>query len=195
MKPIIFVDFDGTINFEKLWNMLEMESYGIVQTLLFGEDKSVIHKWMRGSCTSEEINLLVAQKIGLPYKSLWKIFVENCRNFKVSKNTLRQIKCLSDKFKTVLLTDNMDCFSRFIAPALSLNNHFDLVVNSADTGLFKDDNNGEIFTRLINVHGARIEECILIDNSIKSCNRFAGLGGKSCLVTTENTIDHWLKRI
>lgn len=195
MKPILFVDFDGTICHDKLWHNLEKEAYEKVQALLFSEDKSIVHKWMRGNCTSEEVNRIVAEEVKFPYELLWEIFVESCRSLKVSKNNLEQIKEVSAKYKTILLTDNMDCFTRFSVPALRLNEYFDLVVNSADTGLFKDDNDGEIFLRLTREHGVKIEECVLVDNSKKSCTRFAGLDGRACFVTPENTIEYWIKRI
>lgn len=195
MKPILFIDFDKTLCFDKLWKDLEAEAFAKIQVFMFGQNKDILHKWMRGSYTSEEVNRLVANEIGYEYDRLWEIFVEGSKNLRVSRDTLRSINELGWKYKTILLSDNMDSLTRFTVPALKLDEYFDLVVNSADTGLFKDDNNGEIFLRLIKEHEAKMGECVLIDNSQRSCGCFAELGGKVCLVTPENTIDHWLRKI
>jgi FMN phosphatase YigB (HAD superfamily) len=99
---------------------------------------------------------------------------------------------LSKNYQTVLITDNMDCFTRFIVPAQKLEHFFDVIVNSFENKKLKEHNDGEIFMQLIEKQKTKIEDCILIDNSKKICALFTKLGGKACCVTSEFPLDYWL---
>ena len=112
----------------------------------------------------------------------------------ISSDTLNRIKKLRKNYETVLITDNMDCFTRFTVPAKKLASFFDSIVNSFENKKLKGYNDGEVFVQLADKTNTKIEDCILIDNSESVCAFFSKLGGKSCFVTSENTLDYWLKQ-
>lgn len=182
-KPILFVDFDGTLCHDRFWRSLPKEQYEKVQELLFGEDKDLIQEWMKGKKTAEEINQQVAERLGVPFEEVWDIFVRDVETMSVSQELLEQIQKLRNKYVAVLITVNMDCFSRFTVPALKLENYFDAISNSYYEGKFKSDNEGEIFRDYLQKYSAPVIESILIDDSVGACETFTKVGGTAHRVT------------
>ena len=191
MKSILFCDFDGTICHDRYWRSLPEEKYEKVQQLLFHTDTSVVKDWMRGKYIAEEVNHMVAQKIGVPYNELWRLFVHDCKTMCVPEEILEKLSALRDHFAVILMTVNMDSFSRFTVPALCLEKYFDHISNSYDEGKHKTDNQGEIFTEYVARWNTAIEDCIVIDDSLSVCKTFEKLGGTAYLVTPEKDVyDH-----
>ncbi len=195
MKPILFVDFDGTLCHDRFWRSIDANNFEKIQNFLFGKNKLVVNEWMRGTHSSEHINRLISKELGIPFKKLWNIFITDCKNMNILPDVLIQIKKQKENFHVILITDNMDCFTRFTVPALKLNSYFDSIINSSDSKRFKDDNKGEIFVQIANRRGSKIEEGILIDNSKSACVIFSKLGGTAHLVTSEKPLLFWLESL
>lgn len=194
-KPILFCDFDGTLCYDRYWRSLPLDKLDKLQELFFGTDRTLINDWMRGKYSAEEINQIVSGKIEIPYKKLWEIFVDDCKTMEVSREALEKLHQLRNNYKVILITGNMDSFSRFTSPALMLDDYFDYISNSYDEGMHKTDNQGELFLKYINKYGVAIEECILLDNSMKVQKVFDNLGGKTYLVTDEQDILYHLDNL
>lgn len=184
MKPILFVDFDGTLCHDRFWKSLEPLYKEKIQQYLFIKNKELVRDWMKGNYSSEEINKLLAEELNLKYQYLWNIFVSDCKNMVVSKFELEKIKSLSTTYYTILLTDNMDCFDRFTVPSLGLKRYFDEIISSHNLKKSKID--------IISQYKEKIPKSILIDNSPNVCKTFKELGGKSFLVTETCPLDYWL---
>lgn len=195
MKPLLLVDYDGTICFDRFWRSIDPLVFTQIQTHLFGADRSLVRSWMRGQMSSEEINQFLAERMGIEFNELWRIFVDDCKTMKVSKDTLRRVSKIRSKFKAILLTDNMDCFSRFTVPALKLDGYFDEILNSADHGVMKDDAEGLLFQSLITQRSAEFRNCWLIDNSKMACDYFTRRGGNSGFVDPDHSVDFWLDQL
>ena len=195
MKPILFVDFDGTLCHDRFWRSIGDDAYEKIQEFLFGPDTSLVMSWMRGEYTAEEVNQMVAKELAMSYETVWNIFVEDCKDMHVSPSTLETIGVLRDRFETILITDNMDCFTRFTVPVLKLDFYFDVIVNSFYTKALKKDHEGEFFLRSAQERVVSINECMLIDDSKTTCNLFDTLGGNSCVVTPEYSIEYWLEKL
>jgi FMN phosphatase YigB (HAD superfamily) len=187
-KPILFVDFDGTLCHDRFWRGLPTEQYEKVQEVLFSEDRTYLQKWMKGKRTAEEVNQLLADQLGIPFEEIWDVFVKDAESMSVSQEVLEKIGSLRDLYTTILITVNMDSFSRFTVPALRLNDYFDAISNSYYEGKFKSDNGGEVFVDYLKKYSAPVEESILIDDSPAVCETFGALGGKILQATTEEDI-------
>jgi FMN phosphatase YigB (HAD superfamily) len=194
-KPILFVDFDGTICFDRYWRSLQPEKFEMIQKLIFGEDKTLLNNWMRGVYTAEEINKIVSENIGVPYEELWDLFVKDCETMQVSKDVLEKLNGLRSKYIVILVTGNMDSFSRFTVPALELDKYFDHINNSFFDGKLKTDNKGQVFIEYAKAFGVALNECIFLDNSPKACEVFDKLGGKAFLITPERNIGYYLDKL
>jgi FMN phosphatase YigB (HAD superfamily) len=188
----LFVDFDGTICHDRFWRSLNSSESRQIQNFLFSDNNSIITDWMRSEYTSEEINELVAKETGLDYEYLWDAFVHDCKNMTVPAEILELIKRLRNKFHVVLMTGNMDCFSRFTIPALELDKYFDVIVNSFDEKRLKTDDNGLSFMKYVK---GNIQDAILIEDSERSCEVFKGLGGNACQVMNNDDTLMYLQNL
>ena len=150
-KKIIFIDWDGTLCWSRFWESLIKSNPKFAQGIddFFSSEKETINNWMRGKFNSEEINKIISQRIGLPNEIVWQTFVSDCQKMEIDKEAVSLIKRLREKYLVILVTGNMDCFTRFTVPALRLEEVFDSIVNSADIGYLKTDYNGKIFIDLL----------------------------------------------
>ncbi|MDB5195312.1 MAG: hypothetical protein JWO84_496 [Parcubacteria group bacterium] len=191
-KPVLFIDFDGTICPDRFWRSLPPAQYQLLQDKLFGENLQLIGEWMRGGHTAEEINHYVSDMLGSPYEEVWGIFVRDCETMHVSRVLLERLAALRGKYVLVLMTGNMDSFDRFTVPALSLTDYFDEIVNSYSRGKLKDENQAAEFVRCAERYGVPLSVCTAIDDSPRVCAAFAAQGGTALQVTKEMGIESYL---
>lgn len=194
-KPILFIDFDGTLCYDRYWRSLPPDMLAEAQQLLFGRDNSLVVEWMLGKRTAEEINTILAKHVKVLPQDLWELFVYDCETMKVKQTTLDAINSLRTRYTTILITGNMDSFTRFTVPALELDTYFDYITNSADAGALKSDESGRQFLDVATSLSVSLNTCFLIDDSEKICDIFERLGGKSLLGSSENTINKYLSQL
>jgi len=192
MKPILFCDFDGTLCHDRYWRSLPAEQHEKVQQLLFQDDTTRVSDWMRGKYTAEEMNHFVANEIGMTYDELWELFVQDCNTMDVPQEVLEKLSTLRDRYTVILMTENMDSFSRFTTPALRLKRYFDHIINSYYEGKYKTDNDGEIFVDYSKKWNVPLNECVVVDDNPHVCGTFEALGGRACRVTPEQNITYHL---
>lgn len=195
MKPVLFIDFDGTLCHDRFWRSLHQSEYRQIQEILFNQNKEIVADWMRGKYSSEEINAFLADRLGVSYECLWSTFVQDCKTMNISKEALDLIKSLKERYRSVLMTDNMDCLDRFTIPALGLNSYFDSVVNSFSRKRLKKDENGKAFLDEIQYRQTDIKDCMLIDDSESTCELFQSMGGRALRVTERKPLQYWLKSV
>jgi FMN phosphatase YigB (HAD superfamily) len=193
MKPILFIDFDGTLCHDRFWRSLEPDLLHKIQGYVFGANTDLVSNWMKGAYTSEDIHKQLATDLSIGYDHVWQVFVRDCESMMIEESVLKDISDLRSKYKVILCTDNMDCFSRFTVPALRLLDYFDEIINSYEMKMSKNDNDGELFLKTIKNHNSSISESTLIDNSKNTCDIFKNLGGKTCFVTEDQPLSAWLK--
>lgn len=150
---------------------------------------------MLGKYSAEQINQLIADEIDMPFEELWPLFVKDCSSMHVDQSVLDRLSALRATYTLILITGNMDCFSRFTVPALKLNDYFDQISNSCDEGLHKTDHGGQIFSDYAAKYQLDISASILIDDSENACKVFAQLGGKACHITPQRDINHFLSAL
>ncbi len=188
----LFVDFDGTICTDRFWQSLPENEKTLVQNAIFKDNQEMVRDWMRGKCSSEEVNQYLANHLGIPYQQLWDTFVSDCSNMHVAPEILTAIQTLRSRYYIILITGNMDCFSRFTVPALKLDEYFDTIVNSSDEGQLKTDNGGETFLKYLK---GTIGDAVLVEDSPHTCEVFAHLGGTSLQVTAETSTIGYLRSL
>ena len=194
-KPILFIDFDGTLCHDKFWRSLDSGLQAKIQARLFVSGNGIVTDWMIGKYSSEEINTILADELGVEYDVLWPAFVRDCKTMFIEGGALRKIGELRDRYTTVLMTDNMDSFDRFTIPALKLDTYFDRIVNSFSQRILKDEDNGKSFRNIIAESTVPISEHILMDNSKTTCDISQRIGGKFYLVTQDKPVLYWLDQI
>lgn len=189
LKPTVFVDFHGTICNDRYWRSLANEHQQALQALLFEKSSHLVGEWMRGLHTAEAVNQIVAAELNLSYEAVWTTFVADCRSMRVPHTVLTRLKLLRPLANIVLITGNMDSFTRFTAPALGLDGYFDAISNSFDEGRLKTDDGGSLFSQYARQFGTPIDQCVLVDDADDVCAVFTQLGGKAMQVTVERTAE------
>ena len=193
-KKIIFLDWDGTICWSRFWESLIKSDVVFAQAVnkFFLYEKEIVHNWMRGKIKSEQINVIISRKTGLSRAKVWREFVSNCEKMKIDKDIISLVKKVRKKHPVILVTGNMDCFTRFTVPALKLNEIFDDIVNSADIGYLKTDYDGRVFIDLLEKFDIdNISNAYLLDDSEKTCKIFNQLGGTAIKINSKkDTINH-----
>ena len=140
----------------------------------------MVKDWMLGKYTSEEIHVILNQRLGVPYAELLEIFEIGCKNIDISVVILEKIQELRKNYYCILSTGNMDSFDRFTLPNnLILKESFDEIDNSYNLGIFKSTNNGQYFLEKAKKLRVEISNCVVIDDSAKICKIFENLGGKA----------------
>lgn len=176
-KLLLFLDWHGTLSQGQFWSHLSMVQRQAIQTTVFNPDSAHLSGWMRGSQSSEGICELLAQPTGLTKEGVLRELQVSCENFVLADALGSLLKNLRQKFTLILVTDNMDCFIRFVVPALHLEEVFDEIYSSSEHGLLKTDQAGKIFKDIANKHESSLQDAFLVDDSVETGECFAKLGG------------------
>lgn len=197
-KKVVFIDWDGTLCFDRLWKSLrdketgDLEFTKAVDEIFFGTDKKLVKDWMYDLMDSERANRILSEKTGKNFDELWNVFVEDCRQMSFDPHLRQKVLDLRKFAEVVLVTGNMDCFSRFTVPSLGLDQVFDRILNSSEMGFLKTEQDGETFLSFLRPLGLSIKDAYLVEDSEKTCRYFENLGGRSFLVKQgiEDTMKH-----
>jgi len=184
-RPILFVDFHGTISHQTFWNTLDRDHQEIIQAKIFS-NSDFVGGWMRGVFDSRAACRLASDLTGLCETYLLSQLLDSCSQFSVNRNVVRDLIRLRAHYQLVLITANMDCFAA-VARKLRLFDVFDRIANSADFGLLKEDKNGLLFKIVADSTGADLRKAVLLDDSPEVCRVFSNLGGRA--IQVRNTKD------
>jgi len=189
-RPTLYIDFHGTLCQDIFWRSAEKPVQEKIRSFLFGPDRTLLDEWMLGKHSSESVNRMLAEHSSTDFETLWKVFEEDCKTMHVSPASLKKITQLRKHFKTILLTDNMDCFERFTIPAISLDRAFDQIIDSSKTGRFKKE-----AIPLLLADPATAKDSFLIDDSRATCDLFEKHGGKAFLATAHESLEYHLDEL
>lgn len=195
VKPLLFIDWNGTLNDEHFFRSLDEATYERIQTFLFEANKQMVIDWMKGAYTSEQVVAQVAHHLGIPFEDLWDVFVDDCATMALEPELVDQLLSLKDRYTLILATGNMDCFTRFTVPALKLNEIFDDISSSHEEGILKDENGGEVFLRYAQKYESSLSVAHLFDDSSQVCALFETLGGTAHLITKEKLLSEQLSEL
>ena len=194
-KNIIFMDFNGVISYKNFWFSLEKNNatvYEKINKVLFEENLEMVKDWMLWKYQSEEICRFLSDNLNVDYNHIYDTFVEDCKNIDLSRKIRELLNELKNYYHIVLVTDNMDSFTKFIVKNnLDYFNVFDSIFNSADEWYFKVD----AYLKYINHYNSKIELSYLIDDSAWNCKKFSELWWKAMNVKWEEQVSQSLSII
>jgi len=102
--------------------------------------------------------------------------------------TIEVLKDLKKKYKLVLVA-NIDCFSKDIIEKFSLENYFDRIYLSCDTGMLKTD--PKFFITILNDMKLEKEDVLMVGDSTESDIKSASsVGINAMLVDRNNRMDY-----
>jgi len=184
---VVFLDWNGTLSGSKFWGHLEKtdpELFLNIESVLFGQLRSLIKPWMKGEIESEYVIRMIADRAKLNYSQIFDEFIYSCINMEYVSNDIPKIvKKLQKKgAKVVVATDNMDSFNRWTLRYMDKCNIFDDVLNSHyQRGMKKDTDkkgNSIFFSDYIKKNKLKPGESILIDDSSDDIEIIEGFGIK-----------------
>lgn len=195
-RSLLFIDWDGTLSNGRFWERLgqtQPEQYERIQKCLFVENSALVDAWMRGELNSEHICERLSDQTGINHKLIWTELVSSCETMEFEYAFRDAIRSLQQRFRCILATDNMDCFSRFTVQALKLNELFDDILISSDLRRLKNDENGKMFLTYVKSAESNFSRATCIDDSSATCRLFESLGGRAIITThPTDTIQHLL---
>lgn len=174
---ILFLDWDGTLSHGRFWSELDEYVYEKIQRCLFNQNSLLIDEWMKGSRSSEDVCDWLELSVGCKSQVLFNALIKSCERMTLPENIRRLISEIRKNRYVVLMTDNMDCFSRCTVPAGRMEELFDCIINSSATRKLKRDQNGLSFHEIVQRYDTQLRDCVLIDDSQKTCSLFRELGG------------------
>ena len=179
-KTLLF-DFDGVLCkgrfYEKTLLPNHSEIYDWIQMNIFG-NREMVRDWMRNRVNSAEINELIAKNTGIEWNFLNGLYEESIRRMKLEKEAIDLAESLKSSGKKIgIVTDNMDIFTKITIPSHQLDTLFDVIINSADHGILKKDDNGKLFDIALATLGEKIENSLMIDDSESTIELYKKKGG------------------
>ncbi|MFA7170134.1 MAG: HAD family hydrolase [Candidatus Paceibacterota bacterium] len=181
----VLFDFDGVLCKGRFYKESLLsdypEVYDWIQENIFS-DKNLVGKWMRNQVDSGGVNKIIAENAGIDYDILNGLYEESIRRMELEKEVLDLAKALKKSGgKIGIITDNMDVFSRITVPTHKLDITFDIIINSADHGVLKRDDNGRLFDIALDALGKKIENSLMIDDSASTIELYRQKGGAGFL--------------
>lgn|SRR3989338_9137634 len=188
-KPLIFLDWDGTLSDQMLWHSFKegspKERYlgeEIKMKMFEGQDL-YLSAWKRGEITSESFVHDVSELVGEEERVLWYRFVDDCKTMGFADlGYLDAIEELRRHARVVLATDTGEHFRRFVVPEQQLDRVFDDVLISAERGCFKKEPELFFETYLDEIQNHR---ALIVDDTEAVCRAFMDLGGEAIEVGKE----------
>jgi len=200
----MFIDWNGTLSNSVFWEHLKKsdnETFTQIRNQLFNESCETVNLWMMGKKNYEDIVDEISFTTGINASFILDELAISCRNIKlISDEIISLVASIRGRgIKVVIATDNMDVFDKYTVPALGLNNIFDDILNSYNLGAFKSEEDADgnllFFNNWLNKNGIKIENTVLIDDSIKSKNFFENKGMRFMPINNEYSVIDYLKEI
>jgi len=200
-KAVIF-DYDGVLGRDRFYaNIREThpEVYQFINTKIFSGKSDILAQWMRNKLTSVDVNKYIGDKTGIDYDLLYKKFIESAYNIKADERILKiALRLKRQGVKIAIVSDNMDVFTSMEVKNQSLGKVFSVIVNSADYGLLKKDDEGKLFDiAMQKIWNSRVDcdtyykETLLIDNSQNKLEIFKEKRGKIFLYNSFEEFENW----
>ena len=189
LKAVLF-DFDGVLCrgrfYEPRLSLEYPDAKAWLQKNFFVSGNEMIRRWMRGQLSSQDVHAHLEKEIGIAAQELETLMTESLRMFVLDAALLEWVSRLRTAgIRTAVVTDNMDVFTRLAVQMHGLDRRFDAVVNSADHGCLKNDEQS-LFEVALGLLGVNAHETLHIDDTERTVERFRNLGGQAYLFTTES---------
>lgn len=135
-------------------------------------------RWMRGKTTWRDVHRKASVATGFDVGKLDSALKESVEKMAICPElTQWAVDLQKDGTKIAVVTNNIDIFSEFVVPIHGFEKLFDVIINSADYGLMKNDENGKLLDIALEKLGCPIESALMIDDSQNTINLFESKGG------------------
>ena len=196
IRTAIF-DFDGVLSFDCFYqSALSPEQSDIAHWIaknIFEKDRELVRKWMRGQISSLQINEKIAEGTGADLNLLNQTLTKSVELMKLDEDLLMFIvEIRRQGIKVGLVTDNMDVFSDITVSNHRLDQKFDVVLNSADYGFLKKEQNGKLLDIALEKLGEKdISKSLFADNQQEIIELYKQKGGRGYVYKSFKKFEKW----
>ena len=196
---IVFFDFDGVLCKDYFYANLKKtypDVYNFIQKEIFGGNNKIINQWTRNQISSDDVNKFISEKTKINFQKLSEMFIESVKQMKIEKRLIDLAQNLQkNNIKIALITNNVDIFSRVIVKHNNLDKIFPMIINSADYGILKHEQNGKLFDIVLKKLGeTEYKKVLLIDDSVKAGKIFENKGGLVFTYDNFENFELWVKK-
>lgn len=187
-SSIIFIDWYRTLSCDLFWQRIQKENptaFEKIEKALF-QNTQLINEWMTGCYSSEEICDHLEECSGISSKKLFSELQTYCSNTLIRPEIIKTIEQLRLRHHIIIVTDNMDCFSRFTVPALHIQNWTDAISNSSQVKRLKNEHGGKTFQDIADQLHIPMAKTFCIDDNPETCKIIRSLGGTAMQTTGES---------
>lgn len=197
---LILCDFDGVLtrfdsNSQKEGFYAPLRSsnpivYEKIVHFLFSTDNYLGKSWMSGQITYTDVNALMAHKFGVERSYLDRVLLESLENFTLNRSLLSLLQVLRRLGTTVvIMSDNMDVFTRYVVPNLGLDQFFDAIFSSSDLQKMKSHNDWELPKAIAKKYDCDYADVLVIDDWEELITSLSPMGFCTFLYTEERHSD------
>lgn len=144
-----------------------------------------------------DINKYISDQTHIDYETLATYFEQSIKEMQIDSRLLSLAKeCKSQGKKIAIVSDNMDAFSLITVSHNGLDRLFDVVVNSADYGVLKQEQEGKLFDiTLDQIWISDCASCLLIDDSAKARMAFEERGWDTFAYSNFEDFEKWVREM
>lgn len=178
---VVLFDFHNTLSNGSFYIVSGKKTGAEINKKIFSaKNYENLKEWMRGEINYKVFNKIVSKQTGVSANKLNELLIVSMKQFKYNTRLLNFAGEIKKKgVITAIITDNMDVFEKHIASDKDFAANFDYIFSSSRFGLLKDDSEGKFFKVALKELGVEIENCLLIDDSKKTCELFEKNGGSA----------------
>ena len=199
---LLLVDFDGVLSNGRFYHVPDdirgQVGSRAAQIIFSRENKSMVHQWMRGELTYQDVHERVARETGTDVHLLDNLLKESIAYMPLNPSLLHHLALLRSKGVIVsLFTNNMDIFDDVSREHHQLDTHFDHIYSSSAYGQLKLEN--EVLVRkALQEANVDSESTALVDDSPDSFARASSYGITTFLYDqyedSQVAFEQWLER-
>ncbi|QDV21444.1 hypothetical protein Pan153_61320 [Gimesia panareensis] len=213
-NKVIFVDWHGVLSCDPFWlSILHNTDHPLhhrltVATETLFRDESLIHDWMRGDISANQIlaSLDIEPDDSFPPGYLRRKLVEDCQLMQVNQRLVQILReARQQGIGIVLATDNMDCFleaflqTRQQRPLATQSAEgetvtfrstvqmFDDVLCSCAQRALKRENPERFYGNWLSEYSLEFRDALLLDDLEVNCRAFQRAGGIALQITDQRS--------
>jgi FMN phosphatase YigB (HAD superfamily) len=145
---------------------------------VLNEDAAWATAWEQGVATTDELIGKLAVRTGLSRQSVADHIVRSCQNLRFFPDVQQAVEDLRGRTSQACVTVNPDVFTYYVVPRYELNELFDAIVTSWETGLMEKPPMARIARRTLGL-GEDLGTTLLVDNKTANVEAFVAAGGRA----------------
>jgi hypothetical protein len=193
----IIFDFGFTLSSDLYFNIAPPECpdwQELIQQHIFS-DAALVDRWMSAEVTMQNIAGILAPIVHMDVARIIHFLELGCRNLTFNEAVLDfALRQRAAGRKTVIVTGNMDVFTKVIVPCHHLDQKFDLIINSFD---YHEIDKTALWPKAF-VHfgpGFGYKQSLLIEDGERNVGRFRAKGGYAYQYENDSLFLKWLQSV